>query len=129
MKIFISHAHKDKEAAKELSDKLKERGIQSWFDEDSLKPGEAWVDQIKAAVVESEAVVVFLGDGSPSPNVLVEAGMALGQGKRVLSVVSGENAEAGVFANLQRVRVFGENDIDSAADEIARFSENHEILL
>lgn len=55
--------------------------------------------------------------------------MALGQGERVLPVVTGENAEAGVFSNLQQVRVSGENGIDAAADEIVRFSDNQEILL
>jgi hypothetical protein len=64
-----------------------------------------------------------------TPNVLVKAGMALGQGERVLPVVTGENAEAGVFSNLQQVRVSGENGIDAAADEIVRFSDNQEILL
>jgi 3-hydroxyisobutyrate dehydrogenase-like beta-hydroxyacid dehydrogenase len=129
MKVFISHAHKDKEAAKEFSDKLKERGIQAWFDEDSLQPGAAWEDQIKEAVEESQALVVFLGDGAPSPNVLVEAGMALSQGKQVLPVVAGENAEISVFGNLQQVRAVGENGIDLAADEIASLPGNQELLL
>lgn len=125
MKVFISHSHKDKEAAKQLAEKLKEKGVQPWFDEDNLKPGEAWEEQIKAAVVDSGTVVVFLGEGAPSPNVLVEAGMAMGKGKRVLPVVVGENPDIGVFANLQRVNAYGENGIDAAADEIARFVDDN----
>ncbi len=121
MKVFISYAHKDIEAAKELADKLKERGVQPWLDEDNIKPGVSWAEQIKAAVVDSGTVVVILGEGEPSPNVLVEAGMAMGQGKPVLPVVVGENPYTGIFSNLQQVYVYGHNGLDAAADQIARF--------
>ncbi len=129
MKVFISHARKDKEAAKDLADKLERMNVQPWIDEMELKPGVSWEEQIKEAVIDSSVVVVLLGEGEPSPNVLVEAGMALGQGKQVLPVVLGENAETNVFSNLQQVYAFGNDNIDSAATKIARLVNDDEKML
>ena len=128
-KVFISHARKDNEAAKELVEKLKDKGIHSWLDQYEIKPGESWEQQIKAALIESETVVLVLGEGAPSPNVLVEAGMAFGQGKRVLPVLIGESANINVFSNLQQVRAIGSNGIEEAADQIVNvISDPDEIL-
>lgn len=129
MKVFISHAHKDKDVAKSLAEKLEEMNVHPWVDEKELRPGSSWEEQIKEAVIESNVVVVVLGEGEPSPNVLVEAGMALGQGKRVLPVVLGGESEPNVFSNLQQVYVYGDNTIDSAASQIAHMvSEDEEML-
>lgn len=120
-KVFISHAHKDNEAAKELAKKISNKGVEAWFDENELKPGESWEQQIKDALIESNMVVLVLGEGEPSPNVLVEAGMAFGEGKRILPVVLGEDAKVNVFSNLQKVYAFGEEGIEAAADQIVNF--------
>lgn len=128
-KVFISYAHKDNEMAKELAEKLSNKGIETWFDENEIKPGESWEQQIKDALIESSTVVLVLGEGEPSPNVLVEAGMAFGQGKRVLPVVLGENADVNVFSNLQQVYAVGEEGIETAADQIVNFVSDQEQLL
>ena len=120
-KVFISHAHKDNEAAKELAEKIRNKGVEAWFDENELKPGESWEQQIKSALIESSTVVLVLGEGEPSPNVLVEAGMAFGQGKRVVPVVLGKNTDVKVFSNLQQVYAVGEEGIEAAADQIVNF--------
>jgi hypothetical protein len=118
-KVFISHAYKDREAAKELVNKLTTKGVQPWLDEYELKPGDSWEQQIKDALVESDTVVVLLGEGEPSPNVLVEAGMAFEQGKRIVPVVLGKNINVDVFSRLQQFNVAGFNGMDIAADQIA----------
>lgn len=120
MKVFISHAHKDDAAARELVEKLKVRGVETWFDKNELQPGESWEQQIKDALIESETVVLVLGEGDPSPNVLVEAGMAYGQGKRVLPVLVGDTANLSMFANVQQVAAVGPNGIDNAAEQIVQ---------
>jgi len=117
-KVFISHAHKDTEAARELADKLSSKGIETWLDEYEIRPGESWEQQIKDALVESKTVVLVLGEGDPAPNVLVEAGMALGQGKNILPVVVAESANVDLFPNLQHVWAVSEDGIDAAADQI-----------
>ena len=122
--VFISHAQKDNEAAKYLVKKLSSRGVDAWFDEFELRPGEPWEQQIKDALVNSRTVVLLLGEGDPSPNVLVEAGMALGQGKNIVPVVVAENANLSLFPNLQWLRAVNEKEINSTADQIAAFVSN-----
>lgn len=128
-KIFVSHAHKDNEAARELVSKLSDKGVETWFDEYEIKPGDSWENQIKRALVESEAVIVILGEGYASPNVLVEAGMALGQGKTIFPVVVGKNESADIFSSLQRVDASGENGIEMAASQIAGFINKKDTIL
>lgn len=117
-KIFISFAHKDSKTAKDLAKKLGSKGIQTWSEINVLKSGESWNSVIKNAMNASEAVVVILGKGEPSPHVLVEAGMALAQGKQIIPVVLGEHANAGIFEKIQQIRILGENGIETAADKI-----------
>ena len=66
----------------------------------------------------------MLGEGDPSPSVLVEAGMAMGQGKRIVPVIVAENANLSLFPNLQRLRAVNEKEINAAADQIATFVSN-----
>lgn len=123
--IFISYAHNDSKAAKDLAKELGSKGIRTWFVENELKPGESLNLAIKNAIDASGTVVAIIGEGEPSPYVLMEAGMALAQGKRIIPVVLGEQANADVFANLQQIHIFGENGIETAADEIVHFISEH----
>lgn len=128
-KIFISYAHKDSKAAKDLAKELGAKGIQTWFDENELKSGESWNLAIKNAMDASETVVVILGEDEPSPHVLVEAGMALAQGKQIIPVVLGEHANTGIFKNIQQIRVLGENGIEIVADKIVDSISEHERII
>jgi len=121
--VFISHAQKDNEAAKYLVKKLSNRGVEAWLDE-YITLDTSWHQQIKDALIKSGTVVLLLGEGDPSPNVLVEAGMALGQGKKIVPVVVAENANLSLFPNLQRLRAVNEKEINSAADQSAAFVSN-----
>jgi hypothetical protein len=126
-KVFISHAHKDNHAAKLLAEKLNEKGVQTFLDE-IPHPGESWDQQIKDNLFESSAVIVILGAGEPSSNVLVEAGMALMQGKHIVPVVLEENVGVNVFSNLQQVHAFGDDGIEVAADQIKNFLSEHDLI-
>jgi len=121
--VFISYAQKDSEAAKSLVRKLSSRGVDAW-DDCKLLPGESWEQHVKDALISSRAVVLLLGEGDPSPSVLVEAGMAMGQGKRIVPVIVAENANLSLFPNLQRLRAVNEKEINAAADQIATFVSN-----
>jgi hypothetical protein len=45
--VFLSYAHEDYTAARRLHDFLVEQGIEVWFDEERLKPGDAWKYEIE----------------------------------------------------------------------------------
>ena len=64
MKVFISHAQADKEAADELAADLRADGIQVVHPDEEVFPGENWALKIGRALEESKAMVVLLSPKS-----------------------------------------------------------------
>jgi hypothetical protein len=116
--VFISYRSGDDEFARELSHVLNTKGLDTWFDKEKLKPGEPWGQQIKNALSASDAVVLVWSSGAPSANVLVEAGAALSQGKRVIAVVADEKADTDLFPEWLQLQAVTEKEIDTAANTI-----------
>ncbi len=93
MKVFVSHRHRDSVWAKS--------------------------EQIRQAIRESDTVVSVIGGQQPSPNVLVEMGMALAQGKRVLPIVIDSATDISTLADFARLHSIRTNDAEQAAEAIA----------
>jgi hypothetical protein len=119
MKVFVSHRHRDSAWAKSLVKQLQARGFEVWLDESELRPGDDWAEQIRQAVRESDTVVSVIGGHQPSPNVLVEMGMALAQGKRVLPIVIDAETDISTLSDFTRLRSIRTNDAEQAAEAIA----------
>lgn len=66
MQLFLSYARPDREAARELFAKLKQRDFEVWFDEESLLPGQIWQAEISRAIQNSTLVIVMLSTRSVS---------------------------------------------------------------
>ena len=49
-RVFLSYASEDKEQARRLSEKLKARNIETWFDKKDLHAGEDWKQKIDAVL-------------------------------------------------------------------------------
>jgi DNA-binding PadR family transcriptional regulator len=64
IKVFICHGKEDKEIARKLHGKLRILGVQTWFDEENLLPGQDWELEIIKAVRESDIVLVCLSTKS-----------------------------------------------------------------
>jgi hypothetical protein len=60
LRVFLCHAHSDKDAVKALYDRLTKDGIDVWLDKQKLLPGQDWELEIRKAVRESDVVVVCL---------------------------------------------------------------------
>lgn len=60
MRIFVCHASEDRTAVGRLCGALAVEGIESWFDVESLKPGDDWELKIRKAIRRSQAVLVCL---------------------------------------------------------------------
>ena len=43
---FVSHAHEDRDVAKHIAEKLRSRGVDAWFDQWEIKPGDSLVQKI-----------------------------------------------------------------------------------
>lgn len=119
MKVFVSHRHRDSVWAKSLVKQLQARGFEVWLDESELRPGDDLAEQIRQAIRESDTVVSVIGGQQPSPNVLVEMGMALAQGKRVLPIVIDSATDISTLADFARLHSIRTNDAEQAAEAIA----------
>lgn len=60
LKVFLCHAKLDKTRVLEYYKKLVKLGIDTWFDTESLLPGQDWRKEIPKAIRNSDVVIVFL---------------------------------------------------------------------
>ncbi|MBV9770123.1 MAG: toll/interleukin-1 receptor domain-containing protein [Bryobacterales bacterium] len=86
--VFISYSAGDADWARSFARALKERGVNVWFDEFDVLPGEPVRDALEVGLRSSDVLVALL-DADPSfkPNLFFELGAALGMGKRVVAIV------------------------------------------
>lgn len=63
--VFVSHNSKDKPSVRELAQRLRDRGIRVWIDEDQLIPGRNWQPLLEHGIEQSATGAVLVGkDGS-----------------------------------------------------------------
>jgi hypothetical protein len=60
LKVFLCHAHSDKDTVKALYTRLTKDGVDAWLDKEKLLPGQDWELEIREAVREADVVVVCL---------------------------------------------------------------------
>lgn len=60
LKVFLCHAHADRDAVRKLYTRLTNDGVDAWLDKEKLLPGQDWELEIKKAVREADVVVVCL---------------------------------------------------------------------
>jgi formylglycine-generating enzyme required for sulfatase activity len=62
LKVFLCHAHSDKNAVRDLYLRLVKDGVDAWLDKEKLLPGQDWEREIRRAVREADIVVVCLSN-------------------------------------------------------------------
>jgi formylglycine-generating enzyme required for sulfatase activity len=60
LKVFLCHAHADRDAVRALYARLTADGVDAWFDKEKLIPGQDWKLEIRKAVREADVVIVCL---------------------------------------------------------------------
>ncbi len=60
LKVFLCHAHADRDSVRKLYTRLTQDGVDAWLDKEKLLPGQDWELEIRKAVRESDVVVVCL---------------------------------------------------------------------
>jgi hypothetical protein len=60
LKVFLCHAHADRDPVRALYARLTQDGVDAWLDKEKLLPGQDWELEIKKAVREADVVVVCL---------------------------------------------------------------------
>ena len=53
LKVFLCHAHADREPVRALYARLKREGVDAWFDKEKLLPGQDWELEICKAIYAS----------------------------------------------------------------------------
>lgn len=83
--IFVSYSHDDGDFVEKLKEKLDEAGFATWMDEEKLRIGENWREQIDQAIRDSLAlIVVMTPDAKDSEYVTYEWAFAWGIHIKVL---------------------------------------------
>ena len=99
-RVFISYSHTDHAIAHEVAEALRSNGTLVWLDQERIKLGESIPDAIERGIDNSDAVVVLLSD-QPTPNLLLELGMAKAKGLRIVPV---RVSDGEIPADLQGLR-------------------------
>lgn len=89
--VFLSHNSKDKPTARRLKERLGERKLTVWLDEDELRPGVSWQRLLEAGIRQSRSVAVLVSDDGLGPweNEEMEAALRLAvkDGRAVIPVL------------------------------------------
>lgn len=72
MKVFISYAREDIEAAKKVYASLKREKLEPWLDVESLLPGQNWKETIVQAIKESSFFLALLSSNSVTKRGFVQ---------------------------------------------------------
>ncbi|MCC6567755.1 MAG: toll/interleukin-1 receptor domain-containing protein [Anaerolineales bacterium] len=60
VRVFLIHAHEDRDAARKLHQRLRRDSFDAWLDVENLQPGQDWQSEIRKAILTSDAVIVCL---------------------------------------------------------------------
>jgi TIR domain len=58
--VFLTYAHSDKQAVRQLYDRMTRNRLKVWLDENELLPGQNWKHEIRQAILRSDVVLVCL---------------------------------------------------------------------
>src|ERR1044071_8447729 len=72
LRAFLCHSSGDKEVVRLLYNRLTSDGIDTWFDDENLAPGQEWALEIFKAVRNADAVIVCLSQTSISRKGFVQ---------------------------------------------------------
>lgn len=63
IKVFLCHAHADRDLVRVLCARLKRDHVEPWLDTEALLPGQNWAYEIHRAILGSDVVIVCLSQG------------------------------------------------------------------
>jgi len=98
MKVFLSHAAKDKAIAVELAGRMREAGLEVVNPYEEIVPGDNWAEKVAEALENSDAMLILLTPGAIQSDFLQnDLSYALGSKRfrnRLMTVIVGAAVEA-----------------------------------
>jgi len=65
--VFLCHNSSDKDSIRDINSRLKKNGINTWLDEEQLRPGVPWQNELEAQIQSISTVVVAVGASGTGP--------------------------------------------------------------
>jgi hypothetical protein len=65
--VFLCHSSQDKDAIRGLNLQLKDLKIRTWLDEEQLRPGLPWQDELEKQIQSIDSVVIAVGKSGIGP--------------------------------------------------------------
>jgi hypothetical protein len=59
--VFLAHNSVDKPLVREISERLRERGLNPWLDEEQIAPGELFQEAIQKAIPNIKSAAIIIG--------------------------------------------------------------------
>ena len=106
--MFLSYSHPDadREWVRAFAESLIRHGVDVWFDDFEVKPGESLREALEAGLRGSDVIVSLITPGSVKrANLFFEIGAAVGMGKRVVAIVP-EEVDSSILPRPLRIRRF-----------------------
>ena len=130
MKVFINNSQQAKPLARLIVKALKQAGLDVWYDEEEIYPGDNWAKIMGQGLEESDAMVVLLTPDAPnSLHVKRNVSFALGNNRyawRVIPVLAGiDDAIAldhfcWIVTHLKTVKIPAVDRQEEGIDEITQ---------
>ena len=119
-KVFISYSHDDSEWVGKFAEALREQRVDVWLDTWKVHAGDSLTDAVEAGLRGSDAIVAILSStNTRRPNTLFELGVALGAGKRLISIVPADLDKSLIPFEFRRRRYLTKGAPVDAAREVA----------
>ena len=123
--IFTSYSTKDIGKIKPVLDNLLQiQGVQVFFAEWDLNPGDIITDRIKQNIIASDIFLVFFSESAQqSSYVQQEIGVALGQNKIIIPILLDRTKPSGMLSNIHYL------DFSDETKRLAEFSRLYNFIV
>ena len=119
--IFLSYAGEDREWVRRLANALLEQGLNVWYDEIEIKPGDMWRDQTEKGLRASTYVVMVITPEAVHSNwQAAELGAALASQKPLIPIVAADVPLKDIPGPIKLRKYLLKADPTVVADEIVR---------
>lgn len=119
-KLFISYSAPDSDWTRAFASALREIGVDVWFAEFDIRPGDLIGEAVEAGFRNSDIIILLINDDIVrSNNFFFELGAALGMNKKIISIVPEDFTVAKLPLSIQRRRHLVLKSPEVTAKELA----------
>ncbi len=119
--LFISHAASDRDWARQFANALSDLGVDVWFDEFNIGPGDSVSDSLEKALRGSEVVVLpVTRESLGNSNFFFELGAATAMNKKVVPIVADDVDSSQLPVSISRLRFLKRKSPRDTAEELAK---------